>query len=219
MLNLPKKCEKTGKPKLSYSQINSWEEYRQDYIKQYFMGIKLPSSPYAEFGSAIGVARETGDYSKFSKEEQEILGSIPRIENCIYEREILLDMGEYVVQGFIDELVPQVPISPIGSKESYTIIDNKTGGKGKDLEYRKKDYLQTVIYRMALEQEGMIVTDTQVRFFARKGSHFKPPLALEGSVFNIPIEYSIERIDYATKKMNRIANEISELYSYYLKVR
>lgn len=222
MIKLPKICEKTGKPKLSYSQINAWENYKQDYIKQYFMGIKLPSSPYAEFGTNIGVARETGDYSMFDIETREILEQIPRVDGTLYEREILLDMGDFVVQGFIDEFVPHttnvvelVPESLYKVTPSYIIIDNKTGGKGKDSEYRSKDYLQTVIYRMALEQDGIVVSDTQVRFFLRSGSHFKPPMKLSGEVFIIPIDYNAERVEYAKAKLRRIASEISEMYSAY----
>ena len=204
---LPKVCAKTNKPKLSYSQTSSWEVYKDNYIKQYFAGIKLPQSPYAEFGNKVGVARETGDYSNFSKQEQEILNSIERVANTQYEYEILLDMGEFVVQGFIDELVP--------TKDGYIIIDNKTGGKDKMDEYRSIDYLQTVIYRMALEQQGLNVVDTQVRFFGREGSHIKPPMVLSGYLELIPIEYNQQRVDYAIAKLHRVASEISLMYKAY----
>jgi hypothetical protein len=177
------------------------------------MGIKLPSSPYAEFGTSIGVARETGDYSIFNIETKEILDNIARQDDCIYEREILLDMGEFVVQGFIDEL------TPTSTEQEYVIVDNKTGGKGKDADYKSKDYLQTVIYRMALEQEGVKVVDTQIRFFLRLGSHFKPPLRLDGTVFMIPIEYNEERVEYAKAKLRRIASEISELYEVFNRLK
>lgn len=122
---LPKICEKTGKPRISYSQVGSWNDYRPDYIKQYFAGIKLESGCYADFGTKVGTARETGDYSEFTLDEQKVLESVPRIENCVYEREINLDFGDFILLGYIDEFV-----------NNEEVNDNKTGGKGKQSLYR-----------------------------------------------------------------------------------
>lgn len=203
---LPKICEKTGKPRISYSQVGSWNDYRPDYIKQYFAGIKLESGCYADFGTKVGTARETGDYSEFTLDEQKVLESVPRIKNCVYEREINLDFGDFILLGYIDEFI-----------DNEEVNDNKTGGKGKQSLYRSEDYIQTVLYKKALIDEGYEIKKTGVNFFERGGSHFKPPLKLTGHYEYIPIEYSEDRWKYAEAKVRKAVSEISDSYRIYKK--
>ena len=45
-----------GKFYISYSSVDGFLNYIEDFIKQKFVGIKLPDSIYASFGSYVGHA-------------------------------------------------------------------------------------------------------------------------------------------------------------------
>lgn len=203
---LPKTCEKTGKPRVSYSQVTSWIDYRPDYIKQYFANISLDAGCYANFGTKVGEARETGDYSGFTPQEQEFLKTIPRHEKCVYEREINLDFGDFILLGYIDEFI-----------NDNEVVDNKSGSKGKQALYTSEDYIQTVLYTKALLNEGYDVKKMGVNFFLRGGSHFKPPLHLTGHYEYIPLEYNEERWKFAENKVRKTVSQISESFKIYKK--
>jgi hypothetical protein len=84
----PEKYHKyAGKNKLSYSQYNSFRDplYKNDYIIQYFLGVKLESGIFAEFGSACGNFFEDGitvDTNWLSESDVEILKKVPRPEGA-----------------------------------------------------------------------------------------------------------------------------------------
>mgnify|MGYP006363267569 CR=1 FL=1 len=97
------------------------------------------------------------------------------------------------------------------------VADIKTGGAGKESEYKKESYIQLVLYAYALVLEGYTINNLGAWFCRRTGSHIKPPLNLSTEQFYIPLDYTKERVKYALDKVNRVVSEISELYSVYLK--
>jgi len=226
-INLPSKLDKSnwfyennkeliephlGKFYISYSTVSSWEDYRTDFIKQKLAGIKLPDSIYGSFGTWVGTSVEHGETqtNNYGFTGGENINLIQRTENDKYERMILIDMGEYVIIGFVDimrEILPKV----------VQTIDIKTGGAKKEEEYKKESYIQTTLYSKALEDEGYTINASGVWFCRRTGSHIKPPLNLSTEQFYIPLEYNEKRVKYALDKVDRVVNEISEFFTCYEK--
>lgn len=202
-----------GKYYISYSTVSSWEDYRSDFIKQKLVGIKLPDSIYGSFGTWVGTSVEHGEVqpNNYGFTGEENINLIQRTENDKYERMILIDMGEYVIIGFIDimrEVEPMVA----------EVEDIKTGGAKKEEEYKKESYIQTTLYSKALEDEGYTIKKSGVWFCRRTGSHIKPPLNLSTEQFYIPLEYNEKRVKYALDKVDRVVKEISEFWKIYQKI-
>lgn len=197
-----------GKFYVSYSTISSWEDYRGDFIKQKLAGITLPDSVYASFGTWVGTSVEVGENqpNNYGFTGEENLKLIERKEGDKYERMILIDMGEYVIIGFIDifrEISPMV----------VDIEDIKTGGAKKEEEYKKESYIQLLLYANALVREGYEINKMGVWFCRRTGSHIKPPLNLSTEQFYVPLEYNEDRVKYALAKVDRVVLEISEYFA------
>lgn len=226
-INLPSKLDKSnwfykgneklidphlGKFYISYSTISSWEEYRTDFIKEKLAGIKLPDSIYADFGSWVGTTVEINEIqpNNHSFTGGENISLIPRRKNTTYERMILIDMGEFVVIGFIDIF------EDLGDK-IVNCADIKTGGAGKEATYKKDNYIQLILYCYALVLERYTINEMGVWFCRRTGSHIKPPLHLSTEQFYIPLEYNEERVKYALDKVKRVVEEISEYVTVYNK--
>ena len=216
MINLPKK--KDGKPYLSYSQISVWKKSknRRNYIRQYFLGEEEDNASlkdYADFGNKVGEALENNDFSKFTEEEQKFLKTVPRYDE--FEREVVLDMVDFFMKGFIDT-------NSLSSKGRVDIIvDYKTGIIEKVIpKYEGDDYLQTDIYSAAIEQEtGHLPKEAKVIIIQRDGNAFNGELLTLGDNYHIvEREVSRERIDKVLKNIREIAEEISLYYSVFLKL-
>lgn len=196
-----------GKYYISYSTINSWFDYRGDFIKQKLLGIKLPSGVYADLGNYLGGAVENGFFSQdnphgFTGQENVDLNKY-RKPNAEYEKLIIIDRGDYFMVGFIDIYYEQE-----GNKY---LEDNKSGGANKEKDYASEEYLQTVFYNYALGGDCV----TGVNFFRREGSHVRPPLKLGKEQFYIPVVYNEERVKKALKKMDLAVKEITEIKNVY----
>lgn len=197
---------------ISYSTISSWEDYRGDFIKQKLVGIKLPDSIYGSFGTWVGTSVEHGEVqpNNYGFTGGENINLIERTENDKYERMILIDMGEYVIIGFVDIMQEFSPMVA-------NVLDIKTGGSKKEDQYKDDKYIQTTLYSRALELEGYKINKSGVWFCRRTGSHIKPPLNLSTEQFYIPLEYNEKRVKYALDKTDRVVREISEYFKVYTK--
>lgn len=212
----------TGKPKLSWSQHTSWKDpqYQPQYIVQYFSGIKLPSGIWAEFGGETGSHIEyignkwvhDVSYKYLTAECIKFLETIEYPENCIYEDEVVVDMGDFVTQGYADR-VEYITDSTVG------IVDTKTGNiKTKAEYYGSEDYLQTVLYAHQKTQEGKEVVYNRVDLLGRKGNNMPGhPLRLSGEVKTIDTPYTPERAKKVLEDLRCSATEISECYKTYLR--
>lgn len=204
-----------GKYYISYSSAESWESYREDFIKKKFAKIKIPSSIYGAFGTYVGEAVEHGKFDKenpygFTGQGNLDLDSL-RPSNGEYEKMILIDRGEFVILGFIDRYHEI-------KKDVAHITDFKTGGAKKEAKYQSDDYVQVVLYAHAIEQTGKEIGATDVWFVRRTGSHKNPPMHISEEQFEIPLVYNEERVKFALDKIDRIVNEISDCYHTYLKI-
>lgn len=214
----PEKYHKyAGREKISYSQYNSFKDplYKGDYIVQYFLGVKLDSGIFADFGSACGGFFEDGvtvDTNWLSESDVEVLKRVPRPEGALYESEIVIDCGDFVLQGFSDQ--------EFENSNMLVILDMKTGNVDSKVEfYGSTEYQQTTLYAYCREQEGYNIGYSGVILLGRKGNG-RPghPLRLSGVIERIPTPYTRERAEKALEKVKKVAEEISELYKVFLKV-
>jgi hypothetical protein len=191
-----------GRPYISYSSVGSWNDYKDNFIKEKLVGIKLPQGIYASLGNYVGEAIEKGVWGDnpngFTGQENLNLNRY-RKPNAEYEKLIIIDRGTYIIVGFIDIYYEENCLKHLE--------DNKTGGKGKESTYVSDDYLQTVLYNYALKGE----CKTGVNFIRREGSHVNPPLKIGKEQFYIPIDYNEKRVKKALDKVDKTVKEITEI--------
>lgn len=218
-----KRPECKGKPKLSYSQYTSYKdpEYQNQYYIQYFSGIELKSGEFADFGSACGNFIEdtangvTPVVDLLSEEDIKILLELEYPKNCVYEDEIIVDLGGFCLEGYTDRTWYK-------ENNEVEIRDYKTLNldKKKDF-YASDDYGQTALYSHQKEKEGYVVTKSEVCGLGRKGSslsgtgNFK--MRLSGQVEIIPTPYTKERGDKIVKDITKVVHQISDDYKIFLK--
>jgi hypothetical protein len=205
-----------GKPKLSYSQYTSFKDplYKGSYIGQYFLGIKDDGNIFSTYGSACGGYLETsferGDLSDF---DISVLDSLERPSNAVYEREIVIDRGNYVIQGFIDREYLDI-------EGNLVLEDFKTGSiKTKKEFYSSKEYRQTLMYAHQRTLEGEHIAYCGVILLDRKGNgQEKYPLRLTGEIEYIETPYCRKEAEAFLKNVDKVAKEISAYYQVYKKL-
>ena len=156
-----------GKPMLSWSQIETWfdkkgfntgRQGKEEYMLKYFFGDEFPDMGWAQFG------QEVEDYicyknnaDKFTEDERKVLDTIQPL-GC-FQREVVLNMGDFVVLGYIDD----------HSEDMSIIRDYKTKSKSskKDLHSTKKH--QIPLYAAAFKQEGFDVKKAEYVIIERLG--------------------------------------------------
>jgi len=219
-----KRPECKGKPKLSYSQYSSYKdpEYQNQYYIQYFSGINLPSGEFAEFGTSCGeFIEDVGNKAvpvrlgHLSQEDTEVLMKLDYPDNCVYEDEIIVDLGDFCLEGYTDRTWYK-------ENNEVEIRDYKTLNldKKKDF-YASDEYGQTALYSHQKELEGYKVTKAEVGGLGRKGSslsgtgNFK--MRLSGQIEFIPTPYTEERGKKIIADITKVAHQISEDYKIFLK--
>lgn len=205
-----------GKNKISYSQYNSFKDplYKNDYIRQYFLGERSESGIYALFGSACGEYLEKleVDTNWLSPNDVKVLEKLERPEGATYEGEIVIDRGTYVIQGFIDQ--------EFGVDGKLFIKDLKTGNVNTKVKfYGGPEYQQTTIYSYARVQEGYTIGYSGVMLLGRKGNGEQyGPLKLSGVIEHIETPYSEERAKKALASIDAVVFEISNAYKLFKKL-
>lgn len=216
-----------GKYKVSYSQINSWldPQYHCDYIKQYFMKLKLPSGIFAEAGTDFGTMVEwIGKERKDERPVPTILtlenvldiceNHVEYKPNSIYEDPIVVDCGEFVIEGYADKITYYE-----GVIKEVEVLDYKTGNIDKPEKYTSTDYMQTRLYAYEKENLGYNIKDCSVKLYGRKGNGSeKSPIHLTGKVLDIPTPYNREEVEKYLEKIKVVAKDISDCYKTYLKI-
>lgn len=213
--------QENGEYYLSYSQLALWKKSKRDYIRRYFFGEKDDNATlkkYADFGSMVGEALETGDFSAFTEEETEFLKTVPRYDE--FEREIKLDLGGFFTKGYIDTntLVYRKKGSdkvPVVEK----LADYKTGEISKrEADYASEDYLQTDIYAAAVWKElGYLPKDVSVILIQRDGNAFAgEDLTLGREWVKIKRKCNKTTCSHAITEFKKVAKEISDYYKIFL---
>lgn len=214
----PKYDKYVGRPKLSYSAYGSFNEpaYKGEFFGVYFLDAPRTGTIFTSYGSAVGGFMETGEENDYlSESDKNTLLSIGRPEGAIYEYEIIIDRGSYIIQGFIDRMM-------VDAKNYVDVVDFKTGAiDKKKKDYASEDYQQTTMYCYALEQEGYTISSSGVILADRKGNTLeagnKNVLRLTGDFEYIPTPYSTERAEKFLEKFDKTAKEISEYWKTYCK--
>ncbi|MDR1019051.1 MAG: PD-(D/E)XK nuclease family protein [Lachnospiraceae bacterium] len=215
-----------GKPKLSYSQITSWKDakYHYDYIKQYFVGITMDSGIFAQAGTDFGTMVEWIGNGRVGKKPQAIILTQSNVEevaekveykpNSIYEDLIVVDCGDFVIEGYADRCTYYEDTKEI------EILDYKTGNMSKPDKYKSNDYMQTRLYAYQKENDGYNVKSCGVELFDRKGNGSeKYPIRLTGELMKIDTPYNRDEVEEWLKNdISKIASEISDCYKTYLKI-
>lgn len=214
-----------GKPKLSYSQYNSWKDakYHPDYIKQYFIGINMASGIFAQAGTDFGTMVEWIGNGKVGEKPksiilpqlhcEEIAAQVDYPKNSIYEDLVVVDCGDFVIEGFADRVT-------YWQKEMEAfIVDFKTGNTKKPEKYTSPDYKQTRLYAYQKENEGYKIKGCEVQMYARKGNGSeKSPILLTGEKLVIETPYDRKDTEEWLKKdVTKVAKEISDCYQTYVK--
>ena len=220
-----KKYEKwNGMPKISYSQITSWNDpqYKSDYIRTYMVGIPNKGNMFTDYGSACGTFIESigtnntachDAYKHFlsDTDRETLLHKIEYPENSKYEDYIAINVDDlFVIEGYIDRAI-YLPENKI------IVQDFKTGSVAKKADYYSDpNYKQTNIYAYAKENEGYEVVDCMVLMFDRVGNgSAKSPIRLTGKVEVIPTPYNRKETEKFLKGVKKTAKEISDYYQKY----
>lgn len=223
MIELPRQLD--GKPKISYSQFSSYKDpdYQNQYYLQYFSGISLPSGEFAEMGTStgqfiedLGMGTNPPRKGCLSDEDVEvILNKITFPPNCAYEDEIIVDCGDFCIQGYADR------IKYLDNKE-VEVEDFKTLNLDKKADfYASEEYGQTALYSYQKEIEGYKVVRSFVTGIGRKGSslsgtgNFK--MRLSGEVKEIETPYTKERGEKTIKDITVVVKQISDEYKIFKK--
>ncbi len=201
-----------GKPYISYSTIESYNEYFEGFVKEKLVGLPQPFGIYKEFGSYLGTAYENGNYDHdnpygFIGQENFDLSEY-RSDSAEYEKLVVIDRGDYIIIGFIDKFERL-------EDGTVWVNDLKTGGSNKEDKYAGEDYHQVNLYAHGLEQVGNQIGRTDVLFVRRESSHYKPPLKISKEKFYIPVDYNEKRVKKALDKVEKTVKEISELKTTY----
>jgi hypothetical protein len=212
----PEKYKKyEGVPKLSYSAYNSFNEpaYKGEFFANYFLGIRSDGNIFTDYGGKCGKLFETDDdTSDLSEFDVDVIRSIPRPENALYEVEILVERPGYTIQGYIDR-------EYLDEEGNLVIDDLKTGAiKSKKDFYGGPEYQQTTLYAYQRELEGETIAYSGVILLDRKGNgQEKYPLRLTGEIEYIPTPYSKKRAEDFLKSFDKTAKEIETYWKTYKK--
>lgn len=203
-MNLPSK-DKNGKSYLSYSAINSYLKDRNQFVKTYILKEPFEGNAYTNFGSRVGKAIETNDFSLFKKSEIKILNSVKRLDE--FERKVFLDFDSFYMIGFIDS----------NTFDLTKITDYKTGGTGKHIQYYSSDYVQMCYYALAIKQEtGIKVKEATVQFVHRGGTLKSGLFVDDKPIIEIKTDVSDERLKNVYWTTIKIAKEIELFYLDYI---
>ncbi len=198
MIYLPR-VDENGEQYVSYSQIKLFKEDKTKYYKRYILGEKFEGNVWTDFGNKVGNALETCNFSEFNLFEQNCLTKVPRLGNFEYETRIQYD--EFYVKCFID------------TTDFRTVIDYKTGGAGKDLQYSDPSYTQLAYYALALGQEGYEPQEAKVIFIPRSGNPYKRQmLCVEGEHKEIEVDISHHTLTDVHDDILENAKKISDFY-------
>lgn len=220
----PKYIHLNSKPKLSYSQISSWTDpsYHFDYIKQYFYKIQLPQGIFAQAGTDFGTMVEWIGKGRIGDKPlpeiltlenvEEVANKVEYKPNSVYEDLIIVDCGDFVIEGFADK------ITYYEDDKEIETLDYKTGNIDKPDKYLSPKYMQTRLYSYEKENLGYKIKDCSVKLYGRKGNGSeKSPIRLTGEVLDIPTPYNRNDVEKYLKYVGTVAKDISDHYKTYLK--
>ena len=211
-----------NKQKISYSQLNSFKDYKEQYIQGYFLGNSSESGMFAFFGNLVGTYFSDGEkHEKLSESDMKTIDSLLKHKTSKYESEIVIDLEPFglkgcVLQGFSDHEYDD---------DLFRYIEDLKTGASKSMQEKygdMKKYYQTRMYAYQRENEGFKIGGCQVNHLDRKGNNFivgdKNCLRLTGQIDYIHTPYKREDVeDYLRNSVVPVCKEISEYFKVYEK--
>ena len=211
-----------NKQKISYSQLNSFKDYKEQYIQGYFLGNSSESGMFAFFGNLVGTYFSDGEKNEnLSVSDMETIDKLVKHESSKYESEIVIDLEPFglkdcVLQGFSDHEYDD---------DIFRYIEDLKTGASKSMQEKygdMKKYYQTRMYAYQRENEGFKIGGCQVNHLDRKGNNLiigdKNCLRLTGQIDYIHTPYKREDVEeYLKNSVVPVCKEISEYYSVYNK--
>lgn len=217
-----------GRPRVSYSQISSWNSDKafnkpmikdkfvevsgkEGYILDKFLKYNFPSSPmdaFAPFGQKVEDAICNQDFKGFYKNEIDTLKRIKPIG--VFQKEFVIDFGDFTLSGFKDDC----------DEEETILRDYKTCSVSSLEQYKKDTYYQLDIYALdTLKQKGRLPNTLEVVAIERKGNPFRgEELTVGENVWVIERQTSKERLEYLEEYIRATVEEISDTYKLYLEL-
>lgn len=210
-----------GWNKISYSQKNSFKDYKMGYLRDYILGMEKGSGIFANFGSDCGDYLNPNDnrnYDLLSSDDIAILESIKKEhpENAEFEYEILIDLEPFglektCLQAFTDRQY-------LTEDGKINVSDYKTlTVKTKRGYYESDEYEQLLVYGYGLEELGFIIGDMWVDGLGRSGNTIekgnKNVLRLSGEIIKIDKPYDRQK---ALEVLQSIANTCKDISEYWI---
>ena len=209
-----------GKQKISYSQLNSFKDYKEGYIQNYFLKRQSESGMFAFFGSL------TGDYFSEGKKDDnlsvadmKVIDTLVKYQSSKYESEIAIDLEPFglkatILQGFSDHEY---------DKDGVRWVEDLKTGASKAMWEKYGDmnkYFQTRMYAYQRELEGFTIGGCQVNHLDRKGNNLqigdKNCLRLTGQIDYIDTPYKKEDVEeYLRTSVVETCKEISQYFKVY----
>lgn len=211
-----------GKQKISYSQLNSFKDYKEQYIQGYFLGNSSESGMFAFFGNLVGTYFSDGEKDEnLSISDMETIDKLVKHSSSKFESEIVIDLEPFglkdcVLQGFSDHEYDD---------DIFRYIEDLKTGASKSMQEKygdMKKYYQTRMYAYQRENEGFKIGGCQVNHLDRKGNNLiigdKNCLRLTGQIDYIHTPYKREDVEeYLKNSVVPVCKEIAEYYSVYQK--
>lgn len=211
--------DKSGRPKLSYSQYNLWREKkgfntgllgRWEYIRKYLLRESYPQNAYGSFGQDVECyVRKQGCEERFSDEEKKTLDQVEPLG--IYEYKVEVDFGDFVLEGYIDDMT-----------EDHSIYrDYKTASENSKEKLYKDDYEQLDIYALYSLRENGFIPIIELCIIERMGNAYaggREALKVGENIWWHRKKIDKEGLETLDKKIRQTAEEISEYYKVFQKV-
>lgn len=214
-----------GWNKISYSQKNSFKDYKLGYIRDYILGLgDGESGIFANFGSDCGdylnPYDERGEYPLLSNEDIAILDIIKNThpKNAEFEYEILIDLEPFglektCLQAFTDRQY-------LTEEGKVNVSDYKTlTVKTKKAYYESDEYEQLSVYGYGLEELGFTIGEMWVDGLGRSGNTTekgnKNVLRLSGEIIRVDKPYDRKKAIKVLQSIADICIEISEYWKLY----
>ena len=212
-----------GKPMISWSQIETWNsksgfntgmEGFLEYMLKYFIGASFPDMGWGTFGSEVEdyiCIREHAE--KFNDEEKKVMDTI--IPLGVFQQEVVIDFGEFVVLGFIDD----------ADKAFELIRDYKTKSESSKKDLHKPEKHQLDIYAMWVRQEFGHIPKAEYCVIERLGGKEcmsgggRAVLTIGKQIWYEPYkEITDESLALTEALVRRTVYEISSYYRTYTKI-
>ena len=212
-----------GFEKISYSQINSFKDYKEGYIQDYILGKrKNDSGIFAGFGSNCGDFLNPDDqreYEMLSQNDIDILQPLKdnHPKGSVFEYEIIINLEPFglektCIQCFTDRQYIEDGKLNISDYKTLTV-------KTKKAYYESDDYKQLDIYGYGLEEQGYVIGAMNVVGLGRSGNTAekgnKNVLRLSGEIIIIDKPYNREKSLKIIGEIVETCKQISQYFKVY----